>query len=908
MMLRLLAGRNVSEMLQSTRSGPVGPLSYLLTHRKMRRNFFRPLAGVILSAAVLPVAWSQISVTDGTYSTDFDGLISTGTQTISATVGTQAELDSLDGWYGTKAGGTGSTAMVLRADNGGSNSGALYSYGATGSNDRALGSLASGSNVPAFGGWFTNDSGSLFTSISISFTSEFWRSSTVNQNFLSFSYGFDTAGITASSFLTSSAMIAVSELNVEGPDPVPDPPSNGALDGNSPANQESMTFTITGIEWFAGASLFIRWTDVNETGNDAGLAIDNFTLSATGGAESTALFWTAGAWNETSSDGGAGTWGNSLGGWDPGKSANFGGEGALVGLAGTVNANNGINFLEDGYTLEGGILEFGGSGQVTVFPGVTATIASEIAGTSGLTKVGSGLLILSGLNSFEGTVAINSGMLQIEVDGSLGAESNEIVLAGGGLKVVDDLEINFNRAVTGAGSLDVADGKILRFGGAVDASLNLLNTGTVTLGNISTLSGLTFSAAGTLNTEMGAYLTGNVTTTHTDGTARMLGYYALEGTTRVFTVADGSSDVDLEISATLEGTGYFHKLGMGTVYVSGDSTASYGGGFRIGSAGTANGGRLFLAAGANLGSSQLQANWGTLEAESDIVTSVGISMGGRESNRMIFTGGDMTFNGDSSLWESNGIQNRLDVYNTTTLNGTFQQNLTPSFVGTGLTIGGTGTFILNGDGSGQTRTTTVTDSATFVVNSIYGAAVTVDENATLKGTGAIAGLIEVSGLHAVGNSTGIQTAQGGVSYLSGAQFEWELAANSSATPGVDFDQLVVEGGNISIETGVTMELVFGSEVDWSDAFWTSNQTWTIIDNQGSGVLTGTFGLNSPFAWIDREGEVLSDAIEGAYFGLSYSDGDVILNYYAIPEPGTLGGIGLAGLLLVIRRRHRAAVR
>ncbi len=111
----------------------------------------------------------------------------------------------------------------------------------------------------------------------------------------------------------------------------------------------------------------------------------------------------------------------------------------------------------------------------------------------------------------------------------------------------------------------------------------------------------------------------------------------------------------------------------------------------------------------------------------------------------------------------------------------------------------------------------------------------------------------MSGIHAVGNSAGIQTAAGGISYLSGSAFEWELVNNDNGTAGLDFDQLIVSGGNISIDSNVTMDLVFdsiGSTVDWTDSFWDTDHTWTIVDNTGGGLLTGQFVLNAPTEWFD----------------------------------------------------------
>ena len=58
---------------------------------------------------------------------------------------------------------------------------------------------------------------------------------------------------------------------------------NGGLGGfNDPStNTVAVSATITGLNWAPGDSLFIRWNDFNDAGNDAGVAIDNLSMVAT---------------------------------------------------------------------------------------------------------------------------------------------------------------------------------------------------------------------------------------------------------------------------------------------------------------------------------------------------------------------------------------------------------------------------------------------------------------------------------------------------------------------------------------------------------------------------------------------------------------------------------------------------
>ena len=224
------------------------------------------------SLSLLPAA--AISFTGSGYLQDFDGLISTGQTALTATVGTPNSL-GVAGWEGTKSAGTGTTLNLI-ANDGALNTGALYSYGTTGSTDRALGNLASAGAITTFGASFTNNTGAAIDTIYFSYTGEYWRSSTSVQNVLAFSYGLSSTGILATDYLTNASMTAFTSLNLVGPAPVT---TNAALNGNDPANQILTSASISGLNWQPGDTLYIRWADANDAGNDAGLAVDNFNLS-----------------------------------------------------------------------------------------------------------------------------------------------------------------------------------------------------------------------------------------------------------------------------------------------------------------------------------------------------------------------------------------------------------------------------------------------------------------------------------------------------------------------------------------------------------------------------------------------------------------------------------------------------
>ena len=207
----------------------------------------------------------QISLTSGSYTQNFNTL---------ATTGTTNNL-TITGWVLNETGGGARDNEQYAADNGSSNSGDTYSYGAAGNTERALGSLRSGSLASQFGAFFTNNTGATITSLTISYMGEQWRlGATGRADRLDFQYSIDATS------LTSGTYIDVDALDFTGPVTTG---TVGPLDGNATANQVAVNATISGLNIPAGSTFYIRWTDVDASGSDDGLAIDDLTLSFTTG-------------------------------------------------------------------------------------------------------------------------------------------------------------------------------------------------------------------------------------------------------------------------------------------------------------------------------------------------------------------------------------------------------------------------------------------------------------------------------------------------------------------------------------------------------------------------------------------------------------------------------------------------
>jgi len=79
------------------------------------------------------------------------------------------------------------------------------------------------------------------------------------------------------------------------------------------------------------------------------------------------------------------------------------------------------------YTVSGNQITLGGA---SITANAHATISSNIAGVSGLTKTGAGTLSLTGTLSYTGTTAVNAGVLKVQGHNAFGANAN-VTLNGG---------------------------------------------------------------------------------------------------------------------------------------------------------------------------------------------------------------------------------------------------------------------------------------------------------------------------------------------------------------------------------------------------------------------------------------------------------------------------------------------
>lgn len=220
---------------------------------------------------------AQISFTGTTYTQDFNSLITSGTG--------QAWTNNttLAGWFLFRAPAPGTAITTYNAADGGNNTGSFISFGTGTSTERAFGGTGSGGTYfgspasGAIGGWiavaFTNTTGSTINDVTIAFNGEQWRNggNTTAQTMV-LEYGFGSTFDLVSWTAPGGNFDWTSVVNTA---------TAAAVDGNTAGKVSGKGGTLTSLGWINGSTLWVRWVERNDVGNDHGLAIDDFTFSAT---------------------------------------------------------------------------------------------------------------------------------------------------------------------------------------------------------------------------------------------------------------------------------------------------------------------------------------------------------------------------------------------------------------------------------------------------------------------------------------------------------------------------------------------------------------------------------------------------------------------------------------------------
>lgn len=189
--------------------------------------------------------------------------------TLRATAGTSTTLPA--GWKLLETGTGANTSYA--SDAGGTATGNTYSYGTGTATERAFGALRSGSVSPVLGVQIRNSTGSTITSMTITYTGEQWRcGATGRADQLDFQYSLNATSLSTGTWTDNNTLDFAS----------PSTTTVGAKDGNAAANRSVKTTTITGLSIANNGLFWLRWNDLDASGADDGLSIDDFSIQLNG--------------------------------------------------------------------------------------------------------------------------------------------------------------------------------------------------------------------------------------------------------------------------------------------------------------------------------------------------------------------------------------------------------------------------------------------------------------------------------------------------------------------------------------------------------------------------------------------------------------------------------------------------
>lgn len=545
-----------------------------------------------------------------------------------------------------------------------------------------------------------------------------------------------------------------------------------------------------------------------------------------------------------------------------------------------------------------GTMDLGGANRTftVVTPEATNTTISAVIGNGGLIKAGAGKLNVTGANNFTGPVNVNEGILAVTVATALGTTDADTTVASGaalqtsgtarideaitlngtgiggagalrhtgsaktlagaitlgstGVRINSDSStLTLSGGVSGSGDVDLTIGGV----GSVTISTNSLNlgTGTLTYDGGSATTGLTLSTANTLgalafnsgrlllNTE-GAAGNGNITV-GVDALAISassgVGYVPVANdvilaadSAVVLGPAGGTPISTLDFTGTISGTaglirGRHNNTGAGVVILSGANT--FEGGLRVDSDSLVLGHPQALGPGPfTIGDPEgLGAQVINLAAKTDLT-------GVNAITNAITLYTNFTWTATNNL-EFSGPVTSTNA-RTITVNGTADAMLSGELSGAdfALTKAGNGTLTLSGANTYEGET--VVSEGTLRVNgSIGNGAVTVAGAGILGGSGTVGGAVALNGTVAPGASIGELTT-GAQTWNGGGKYEWEVG-NTTGTPGVDWDRLVVTG---DIDVQATAESKFTIKVagDIANFDKDTNYEWSGLVAPSGAVL------------------------------------------------------------------------
>ncbi len=505
----------------------------------------------------------------------------------------------------------------------------------------------------------------------------------------------------------------------------------------------------------------------------------------------------------------------------------------------------GTNTYTGGTAISAGALQLGDGGTTGSITGNVVdnaalifdrsdnvTYSKVISGTGTLTQAGSGILILTGTDTYSGGTTISAGTLQIGHGGTKGSVIGDVT-DNGALAFDRSDDVAYSDTISGTGSLTKRGDDTLTLSGAnTYGGGTTLSSGTIEIGNASALgTGSLSMAAGTTLSFNGDYTISND--------------IAITGDP-YFTPPSGSTDSISGVISNGSSAGTLEMNGAGTLVLTGTNT--YTGGTVIST------GTLQLGAGGTSGSviDNITDNGAIVFDRSNDLTYSNVVSGSGSLTQQgagkltltatnTYTGGTAISAGTLQLGSGGtggSVKGDIDDNGALIFDRSDKATYSEVISGTGtLEQAGSGDLILTGT-STLTGATTVAAGTLSVNGSIASSPVTVDLGATLGGTGTVGPTtVKPGGILSPGNSIGTIHVKGNLKLNSNSLYLVEVS------PSVADETLAT--GTANIAGKLVAEFQTGT--------YTAGTTYTLINSTGrrSGKFTSATTSNVPLGLTAR---------------------------------------------------------